>query len=150
MRSRIRSGRESSGIPVVVAVRVSPRLFSLPPCGGGSGWGVATSTVLQAPRFKLSAWRPPPPTPPRKGEGSRKITPRFVSIPQFAFAQFVFATCGGMGVVMNWVASSIAVPSGVGTVIRNGTRMRVPANGANAISMLRWATRYLITGRSGM
>ena len=27
----------------------------------------------------------------------------------------------------------MAVPSGVGTIIRNGTRMRVPATGANAI-----------------
>ena len=64
--------------------------------------------------------------------------------------QFVFATRGGEGVVMNWVASSIAGPSGVGIFIQNGTRMRVPAIGANAISMLRWAVRYLITGRSGI
>ena len=62
----------------------------------------------------------------------------------------VFATRGGVAVVMNWVASSIAVPSGVGITIRNGTRMRVPATGAKAISMLRWAARYLITGRSGI
>src|SRR3954466_9504482 len=64
--------------------------------------------------------------------------------------QFVFATRGGVGVVMNWVASSIAGPSGVGILAQNGTRMRVPAIGANAISMLRWAARYLMTGRSGM
>src|ERR1700730_5322440 len=63
------------------------------------------------------------------------------------FPQFVFAT---RAVVMNCVASSMAVPSGVGITIRNGTRMRVPATGAKAISMLRWAARYLITGRSGM
>ena len=62
----------------------------------------------------------------------------------------VLATRGGEAWVMNWVASSIAVPSGVGITIRNGTRMRVPATGAKAISMLRWAARYLITGRSGM
>src|SRR3954453_9929379 len=64
--------------------------------------------------------------------------------------QFVLATRGGGGVVMNWVASSIAGPSGVGILAQNGTRMRVPAIGANAISMLRWAARYLMTGRSGM
>jgi hypothetical protein len=62
----------------------------------------------------------------------------------------VFATRGGVAVVMNWVASSIAVPSGVGITIRNGTRTRVPATGAKAISILRWLERYLITGRSGM
>ncbi len=62
----------------------------------------------------------------------------------------VLATRGGVAVVMNVVASNSAGPSGVGTLIQNGTRMRVPASGANAISMLRWAARYLITGRSGM
>ena len=62
----------------------------------------------------------------------------------------VLATRGGDAWVMNWVASSMAVPSGVGITIRNGTRIRVPAIGANVISMLRWAARYLITGRSGM
>jgi len=62
----------------------------------------------------------------------------------------VLATRGGVACVMNWVASSMAVPNGVGITIRNGTRMRVPATGAKAISMLRWAARYLITGRSGM
>ena len=64
--------------------------------------------------------------------------------------QFVFATRGGIACVTNWVASSIASPSGVGITMRNGTRMRVPRTGANAISMLRAAARYLITGRSGM
>src|ERR1700704_2597040 len=62
----------------------------------------------------------------------------------------VLATRGGDAWVMNWVASSIAVPSGVGITIRNGTRMRVPAIGAKAISILRWAARYLMTGRSGI
>ena len=65
-------------------------------------------------------------------------------------SQFVFATRGGEAVVTKLVASSIAGPSGVGIFIQNGTRMRVPATGANAISMLRWAVRYLITGRSGI
>ena len=62
----------------------------------------------------------------------------------------VFATRGGAAVVTNDVASSMAWPSGVGIVMRNGTKRRVPAIGTKAISMLRWAARYLITGRSGM
>ena len=72
------------------------------------------------------------------------------SAPSLRLGHCVLATRGGVAWVMNWVASSMAVPSGVGTTIRNGTRMRVPASGAKAISMLRWAARYLITGRSGM
>jgi len=60
----------------------------------------------------------------------------------------VFATC--VACVTNDVASSMAVPSGVGITMRNGTRMRVPTIGAKAISMLRWPARYLITGRSGI
>ena len=48
------------------------------------------------------------------------------------------------------VASSIAGPNGVGIVMRNGTRMRVPAIGTKAISMLRWVASHLITGRSGI
>src|ERR1700748_743327 len=62
----------------------------------------------------------------------------------------VFATCGGTAWVMKDVASSMAVPSGVGITMRNGTRIRVPTIGANAISILRWPARYLITGRSGI
>ena len=46
-------------------------------------------------------------------------------------AHCVFATRGGVAWVMNWVASSMAVPSGVGIIIQNGTSMRVPAIGAN-------------------
>ncbi|MGY4282787.1 hypothetical protein ACVWXO_002007 [Bradyrhizobium sp. LM2.7] len=65
-------------------------------------------------------------------------------------AYCVLATLGGWAEVMKLVASSIAGPKGVGTFSQNGTRIRVPATGANAISMLRWAARYLITGRSGM
>jgi hypothetical protein len=109
---------------------------STPPCGVGgersslsrSGVGVHTSSADTATPF---------PNPPRKGGGRREN-------------QFVLATRGGVGVVMNWVASSMATPSGVGITMRNGTRMRVPSTGANAISMLRAAVRYLITGRSGM
>src|SRR6188472_2880672 len=62
----------------------------------------------------------------------------------------VFATRGGAAVVTKLVASSIAGPNGVGIVMRNGTRIRVPAIGTKAISMLRWAARCLITGRSGI
>jgi hypothetical protein len=65
-------------------------------------------------------------------------------------AYCVFATFGGWALVMKDVASSMAGPSGVGTFSQNGTRTRVPAIGANATSILRWAARYLITGRSGM
>ncbi|MEH2524815.1 hypothetical protein V1288_002724 [Bradyrhizobium sp. AZCC 2176] len=64
--------------------------------------------------------------------------------------QFVFATLGGIALVTNDVASSIARPSGVGMVMRNGTRTRVPAIGTNAISIRRSVARYLITGRSGI
>src|SRR5437899_1704154 len=62
----------------------------------------------------------------------------------------VFATLGGAAVVTKLVASSMAGPNGVGMVMRNGTRMRVPAIGTKAISILRWEARYLITGRSGI
>ena len=64
--------------------------------------------------------------------------------------QFVFATLGGIAVVTNDVASSIAGPNGVGMVMRKGTRTRVPAIGTKAISIRRSVARYLITGRSGM
>ncbi|MGY2901828.1 hypothetical protein ACVWVY_000849 [Bradyrhizobium sp. URHC0002] len=64
--------------------------------------------------------------------------------------QFVFATLGGIAVVTNDVASSIASPNGVGIVMRNGTKTRVPAIGTKAISIRRSVARYLITGRSGM
>src|SRR5712675_2063477 len=50
----------------------------------------------------------------------------------------VFATLGGAAVVTKLVASSTAGPNGVGMVMRNGTRMRVPAIGTKAISILRW------------
>jgi hypothetical protein len=49
----------------------------------------------------------------------------------------VLATRGGVACVTNWVASRTPMPSGVGIIIRNGTRMRVPAIGANQASMLR-------------
>src|SRR4051794_39078475 len=62
----------------------------------------------------------------------------------------VFATRGGVAVETNCVASKTPMPSGVGIIMRNGTRMRVPAIGANQASMLRWAARYLIAARSGM
>jgi hypothetical protein len=62
----------------------------------------------------------------------------------------VFATLGGAADVTNDVASSIAGPNGVGMVMRNGTRTRVPAIGTNAISIRRSVVRYLMTGRSGI
>src|SRR5580692_9952515 len=64
--------------------------------------------------------------------------------------QFVLGCTDGVATVRNSVASSTAVPIGVGTVMRNGTRIRVPAIGTKATSMLRWVVRYLITGRSGI
>ena len=74
-----------------------------------------------------------------RSQGRRRIEP-----------YCVFATRGGAAVVTNDVASSIAGPNGVGMVMRNGTRMRVPAIGTNAISILRSVARYLMTGRSGI
>jgi hypothetical protein len=65
-------------------------------------------------------------------------------------AHCVLATRGGIAWVTNWVASRMPMPSGVGIIMRNGTRMRVPAIGANQASMLRCAARYLIAARSGM
>jgi hypothetical protein len=62
----------------------------------------------------------------------------------------VFATRGGVAVVTNCVASSMAWPNGVGSVMRNGTSTRVPAIGTKAISMFRAAARYLMIGRSGI
>ena len=92
----------------------------------------------------LDSWRQPltrryAPTSPREERGEVTLQ-----------AQFVFATLGGAAVVTNDVASSIARPNGVGMVMRNGTRTRVPAIGTKAISIRRSVARYLITGRSGI
>jgi hypothetical protein len=81
---------------------------------------------------------------------SRSIPVKSPSCKLAAGDYCVLATRGGVAEVMNWVASSIAEPSGVGITIRKGTKMRVPASGAKATSMLRWAVRYLITARSGI
>ena len=62
----------------------------------------------------------------------------------------VLAIRGGDAAVTNSTASSVAVPSGVGIDILNGTSTRVPAIGASQTSMLRWAAMYLIAARSGM
>ena len=70
--------------------------------------------------------------------------------PDQALERALFATLGGAAVVTKLVASSMAGPNGVGMVIRNGTRIRVPAIGTKAISILRWDARYLMTGRSGI
>jgi hypothetical protein len=82
-------------------------------------------------------------------EASRREERRAASRPGHE-AHCVFATRGGVAWVTNWVASSTPMPSGVGIIMRNGTRMRVPAIGANQASMLRCAARYLIAARSGM
>src|SRR5713226_3521604 len=56
--ARARSGEMES-------VRAAYSVCSLPPCGGGLGRGVARFGNAGA-----SISRPPPPTPPHKGEGS--------------------------------------------------------------------------------
>jgi hypothetical protein len=162
VRSRIRSEEESSDESGSFVARCAPLSLSLPPpLRGRVGVGGATGEILSvcthsiSTRSQLASAKrnsllasevssielrlrlPPSPTLPRKGGGRRET-------------YCVFATRGGVAVVMNCVASSIATPSGVGITMRNGTRMRVPSTGAKAISMLRWAVRYLITGRSGM
>jgi len=58
----------SSGL-VAARSGTQPPLISLPPCGGGSGWGV----VPWGARCPLS--RPPPPTPPHKGGGEECAAP---------------------------------------------------------------------------
>jgi hypothetical protein len=174
-RSRIRSEEESMGIP---SLKATADLFSLAPLsllpplwgrvgdGGGRGrklldlhrphqhtpLALRDACSLEMGFHEQSACGYPPPQPsptlPHKGGGSFLSYCSHHSV--FVSPHCVFATRGGVAVVMNCVASSIAVPRGVGITIRNGTRMRVPATGAKAISMLRWAVRYLITGRSGM
>jgi hypothetical protein len=143
-RSRIRSGEESSE-----ESRFTSRALSLPsPLRGGVGEGGphGQSRLRRAGYGGQARCGHPSPQPsPARGEGAIELSPG-----SCAKGQFVFATRGGVAVVMNWVASSMAVPSGVGITMRNGTRMRVPTIGANAISILRWPARYLITGRSGM
>src|SRR4051794_3008010 len=86
------------------------------------------------------------PDPESRDSGFTLHVPRNDGSPIYC----VFATRGGVADVTNEVASSIAGPKGVGIVIRNGTRMRVPATGTKAISILRWAARCLMTGRSGI
>jgi len=135
-RSRIRSGQESRRFIVVAVVPAGCRR----PC------------ETHNHRRPLVA---PAATPSHS-----KLHGRGVWVPAFAGTtaererrrkpQFVFATLGGAAVVMNDVASSIAWPNGVGMVMRNGTRTRVPAIGTNAISIRRSVARYLMTGRSGI
>ena len=128
-----------AGLPNIAARSVSPS----PLVGeGGAERRSATGEGFSHEHRPL-AWRESPhpalsqPPSPTRGEGRRE-------------PQFVFATLGGAAVVMNDVASSIAGPNGVGIVMRNGTRTRVPAIGTKAISIRRSVARYLITGRSGM
>jgi hypothetical protein len=129
--SRIRSRRESMVIPLAPASEARP-------LSHGERVGVrgyALSFIL-TPHPICCANRPLP-----TGEVKEGAAPAYYC---------VFAGCGGAAEVWNSVASSTAVPSGVGTCRRNGTRMRVPAIGTSTISMLRWVVRYLITGRSGI
>jgi len=66
--------RRASGFCSVIercVQRSSCSVCSLPPCGGGSGWGVGV--ILRAPSSQL---RPPPPTPPHKGEGEETTAAR--------------------------------------------------------------------------
>ena len=113
-----------------------------PTCGAGEGGEIERREIepgegfVSTDRHPSSALASRGHLLPQGGEGRER--------------QFVLATRGGVGVVMNEVASSMATPRGVGITMRYGTRMRVPRTGANAISMLRAAVRYLITGRSGM
>ena len=136
-RSRIRTGRESTGFN-------GTSFFSLPPCGvrgersslSRSGWGVSPGRHRRC--------GPPPPTPQSEPCSSRPARGGELT------HHCVFATRGGVAVVTNEVASSIAGPNGVGITRRNGTSTRVPAIGTKAISILRSCARYLITGRSGI
>ena len=121
-RSRIRSGQESRRFILVAVVPAGCRR----PAHAGRGCVCWTQF-------------------PAKTTAERERRPQAESL-----TQFVFATLGGAAVVMNDVASSIAGPNGVGMVMRNGTRTRVPAIGTNAISIRRSVARYLITGRSGI
>jgi hypothetical protein len=112
----------------------SLRLSSPPPnallrvAGRGRAWG----RLSKLDRRVYAETPPTPdPSPPRAkmragGRGKKARS-----------HHCVFATRGGVAVVTNCVASSMALPSGVGIFMRNGTRMRVPRIGAKAISMLR-------------
>jgi hypothetical protein len=179
MRSRIRMSKESRRLDVKwlpppdcpSASHPRASFARLDPTLRGGGRRKGETRCLLSPLACLLLSLPPLarfpspllaffPSPAKRGEGrpQRSGGRGGGASLQFVFAtrgggaslQFVFATRGGEATVMNWVASSIARPIGVGIFIQNGTRMRVPAIGANAISMLRWAVRYLITGRSGM
>ena len=70
-----------------------------------------------------------PPHPPRKSAATSPRTRGEVkkelvaNVSTYAANDYcVFATCGAIGCVTNDVASSTAVPSGVGITVRNGTR----------------------------
>src|SRR6266496_5592576 len=124
-RSRIRSGQESTGF----------RLSSPSPRACGERAGVRGS--LHESRF----WR----EPLTRIAAQSDLSPQTRG--EVEKPHCVFATFGGAAVVTNEVASSIAGPNGVGIDRRNGTRIRVPAIGTKAISMLRWEARYFTTGR---
>jgi hypothetical protein len=127
-------------------------LSTSPACGGGRREAPGGGSLHIR---NLDCGDTPTPALPRKRERERTSCVAASKPNPFAFQGLasphcVLATLGGCAAVMKLVASSIAGPSGVGTFSQNGTRIRVPATGAKAISMLRWAAKYLITGRSGM
>ena len=62
----------------------------------------------------------------------------------------VFYECFRLAGVPLEVRMPLCIGTSLAIIIRNGTRMRVPAIGANQASMLRCAARYLIAARSGM
>ena len=124
--------------------------FPSPPVGEGGRdaqrrgrvRGIVSTNSVPADRTPHPARTASAPPSPTRGEGKKR---RGIKFPYC-----VFATLGGVAVVTNWVASSMAWPNGVGSVMRKGTSTRVPAIGTKAISMFRWAARYLMIGRSGM
>jgi len=146
-RSRIRIGEESNGFPLLDPP--PNKSAKTTPCTVGmllkSLVFIFTKREAVA-RMERSAMRGPKQSTPDYAA----LHPGYGNGATAASPYCVFATLGGWALVMKLVASSMAGPSGVGTFSQNGTRMRVPAIGANATSMLRWAARYLITGRSGM
>ncbi len=146
-RSRIRIGEESNGFPVLDPLQT--KCAKTTPCTVGM--------LLKSLMFIFTKREVRSPHGAERNAGAEAKNPGLRCAPSglrqrgYGTQPYcVFATLGGWALVMKLVASSMAGPSGVGTFSQNGTMMRVPAIGANATSMLRWAARYLITGRSGM
>ena len=155
LRSRIRTEEESTGILRLRMIVPSPLVGE-----GSSAVRHRFTRVRGLPRqgniFQLlPAERTPHPSrtvvrDTFSHKGRREGRARRTCASRRRGDRYCVLGARGLACVMNCVASSIAVPSGVGITMRNGTRKRVPAIGANAISILRADCRYLITGRSGM